>query len=399
MRRGLSIGLAVLLALGVVITILVSRDDGSGARTQVARGVIDVDKQAFFEDPAVQAAFRKAGIDVEVDTAAGRQIAADVDRARYDFAFAAGTPQADRIRAEHDVARTYAPFSTPMAIATFDDIARLLARAGVAADHGGWWSFDMDKYLDVVRTGTRWDELPGNTTYPVGKQILVTSSDVSTSSAAAMYAAIASYVLNGHNVVASENDITKVYGLVSELFIRQGVQAQSTEEPFDDYLSIGEGKAPMVMIYESQFVARAARHDGSITSHMVLMYPDPDIVSRPTLVPLTPLGDRIGRLLMTDPALQELAVRHGFRTATPGAFARIAATNHLDVAPELLDVIEPPTYDNLEALVLAIASREQIGEPSPTTTTITPTTTIATTTTIPPRSPTTRVAPSTTGAP
>jgi hypothetical protein len=387
MRRGLSIGLAALLLLAVVITILVSRGGGSSARTQTVRGVIGSEKQPFFDDPDVKAAFKKAGLDVEVDTAGSRQIATQVDLSKYDFAFPAGTPQAERIRIDRHIARTYVPFSTPMAIATFDDVAQLLGRAGVATDHGGWWSFDVQKYLDLVRRNTRWNDLPGNTTYPVAKQLLITSTDVTTSNSAAMYASIASYVLNGDNVVTGESDVTKVYDLVSQLFIRQGFQEQSSEEPFDDYLSIGEGKTPMVMIYEAQFVARAALHDGSITSHMVLMYPDPDIVSKHTLVPLTSLGDRVGQLLTTDPTLQRLEVKYGFRTATPGAFNDFVAKQHVQVAPQLLDIIEPPTYDNLEALILAIANREQTGDAAATsTTTSTPTTTHP-------------IGPSTTGAP
>src|SRR4029077_2723609 len=115
-----------------------------------------------FQDPDVQKAFRKAGFDVQVDTAGSRQIATQVDLSKYDFAFPAGTPQAERIRRDHKAARVYVPFSTPMAIATFDDIARLLQRAGVATDRGGWWSFDVSKYLQLVGRGTRWKDLAGN---------------------------------------------------------------------------------------------------------------------------------------------------------------------------------------------------------------------------------------------
>ena len=55
------------------------------------------------------------------------------------------------------------------------------------------------------------------------------------------------------------------------------------------------GKSPMVMIYESQFIQRAAAADGSITPDMVLMYPDPTIFSKHTFVGLTPAG-QAGRL-------------------------------------------------------------------------------------------------------
>ena len=45
---------------------------------------------------------------------------------------------------------------------------------------------------------------------------------------------------------------------MSPLFLRQGYVENSSEGPFDDYLVQGMGKAPMVMIYEAQYLARAA---------------------------------------------------------------------------------------------------------------------------------------------
>jgi hypothetical protein len=166
-----------------------------------------------------------------------------------------------------------------------------------------------------------------------------------------MYAAIASYVANGNNVVAGPDDVPKVTAAVNPLFTRQGFAESSSEEPFNDYLSIGIGKTPMVMIYEAQFVDRAAAHDGSIRPDMVLMYPDPDVVSKHTLVPLNSTGDTVGRLLGDDPELQRLAIVHGFRTANRAAFNDFVTRNKVNVAPDVLNVIEPPTYETLEALI------------------------------------------------
>ena len=101
-------------------------------------------------------------------------------------------------------------------------------------------------------------------------------------------------------MLSSPAEVDNVIGTVSPLFVQQGYTEQSSEAPFEDYLSIGIGKTPMVMIYESQFVARAAAHDGSIATDMVLMYPDPDVLSKHTLVPLTASGDRVGQLLTND---------------------------------------------------------------------------------------------------
>jgi hypothetical protein len=355
MRRTLSLGLAGLLLVLVVVVIVLSNRGTGGGSPVVVRGVIGSEKKPFFDDPRVKAAFRKAGLDVQVDTAGSRQIATTVDLSKYDFAFPAGTPQAQKIKADHKAATVYVPFSTPMAIASFEPIAKLLQTSGVTKDEGGWWSFDMAKFLDLVAKDSRWKDLPGNTDYPANKQVLITSTDVTTSNSAAMYAAIASYLANGSNVVASASQAQAVAAQVAPLFSRQGYTEQSSEAAFDDYLSIGAGKTPLVMIYESQFVAHAIAKDGSIKAGMVLMYPTPTIVSKHTLVPLNANGAKVGQLLTTDPTLQALAVQFGFRIADPDAFAKVVKAAGVATAPSLLDVVEPPTNDNLESLINDIA--------------------------------------------
>jgi hypothetical protein len=178
-----------------------------------------------------------------------------------------------------------------------------------------------------------------------------------------MYASIASYVANNDNVIENPAQVSGVINLVSQLFLEQGYTESSSENLFDDYLSIGEGATPMEMIYEAQFVARAAAHDGSIQPNMVLMYPDPVIVSQHTLVPLDANGDKVGRLLKNDPTLQHLAIVHGFRTERPGDFNTFVQQNHVTVDPQFLNVIDPPTYDNLETLITQIdaALHAQLG--------------------------------------
>jgi len=357
MRRALTLGLAALLAVLVVVVIVVSTRSGggSGGDVVVVRGVIGSEKKPFFADPRVQEAFRKAGYEVQIDTAGSRQIATTVDLSKYDFAFPAGTPQAQQIKNDRKATAIYVPFTTPMAIATFEPIAKLLATAGVAKDEGGWWSFDMAKFLDLVEQDTRWKDIPGNVDYQANKQVLITSTDVTTSNSAAMYASIASYLANGSNVVASVAQADAAAKQVAPLFGRQGYTEQSSEAPFDDYLSIGAGKTPMVMIYESQFVARAVAKDGSIKPGMVLMYPTPTIISKHSLVPLSANGDAVGQLLTNDPTLQELALQFGYRTSDPDSFTKLVTDAGIAVAPQLVDIVEPPTNDNLEALINAIS--------------------------------------------
>ncbi|MCW2947038.1 MAG: hypothetical protein JWR24_3755 [Actinoallomurus sp.] len=239
-----------------------------------------------------------------------------------------------------------------MVIATFQPIADLLTKAGVAK-HGAVWTFDVARYLDLVAKNVRWDQLKNNTAYPVRKNVLVSTTDPRSSNSAAMYLAIASYVANGDTIVQGTAAEKKVLPTVSRLFLDQGYTDNTSEGPFSDYLSVGMGKTPLVWIYEAQFVDAAAR--GQLKPGMVLMYPSPTVVSKHTLVPLNAEGDRIGRLLSTDPELQRLAAEHGFRSSDPAEFTKVTADHNVPVEPNLIDVVDTPSYETLEHLLGGVA--------------------------------------------
>ena len=90
--------------------------------------------------------------------------------------------------------------------------------------------------------------------------------------------------------------------------------------------------SPMVMIYEAQYVARQTAKDGSLTPH----------------------GDAMGQLLLNDSQLQKLAVKYGFRTSDPAAFKNYLDSKQVPQPPQLINVIEPPAYDPLEAMISGI---------------------------------------------
>ena len=81
------------------------------------------------------------------------------------------------------------------------------------------------------------------------------------------------------------------------------------------------------------------------------MYPSPTIFSKHTFVGLTPDGIRLGDFLTNDPEMRSLATQFGFRTTDAGAFATFVADHKLPVPSSLIDVIDPPTYETLEAMI------------------------------------------------
>ena len=101
MRRMLSVGLAVVLAIGVTFAVVRSVRGGghraNAVTTTLIRGVSGSEKQAFFQDPEVTADFAKHGYRLQVDYAGSREIATLPNLAQYDFAFPAGAPAAEKI--------------------------------------------------------------------------------------------------------------------------------------------------------------------------------------------------------------------------------------------------------------------------------------------------------------
>jgi hypothetical protein len=353
-RRVLSwvLALALLGVLGFVVFRDIGGDQPEPATPTAVTGVIGSEKLAFFADQRVRDVFRANGLEVRVDPAGSRQIATTVRLDDYDFAFPSSSPAADKLLAVRPAARTYAPFSSPMAVATFAPIVELLTQAGVVAP--GTSTFDVHRYLELAAAGTRWDQLPGNTAFPARKNVLLSTTAPCQSNSAAMYLGIASYVANADAVVADPVTAAAVVPAVQPLFRDQGYLPPSTEVLFEDYLSAGMGRVPMALVYEAQYLAEALSPDPVLPAAGRLLYPSPTVFSRHTLVPLTPVGDRVGELLTTDRQLIALAAEHGFRPTDPRPFTEAVRNRGLPEPPALVDVVEPPSFDTLEGMLTSL---------------------------------------------
>lgn len=346
--------LAGLLVVGVAVGIFVAAG-GNKKHVVLVTGLTGSEKLPFFQDERVVKRLHDLGFDVQVEPAGSREIATKFDLTKFDFAFPAGVPAAQRIKNSFKTLPPYSVFYTPMVVASFKSIVDILIANGVATRQNGIYTLDVRKYLDLVRQGVHWTQLKDSAAYRVDKSVIVTSTDVRTSNSAAMYLSLASYVANGDNTVDTRPQADAVLPLMTQLFLKQGFVSSTSEQPFDDYLTIGIGKSPLVMIYEAQFVARAALKDGSIRPDMVLLYPAPTVLSKHTFVPLTARGDRLGKALTTDEKLGELEVEYGFRTSKPGAFQQFTASRGIHVEDSIINAVDPPSYETLEYMITRIA--------------------------------------------
>jgi hypothetical protein len=328
------------------------------AQAVSVRGLIGSEKEAFFADMRVQRALAAQGITVAVEKAGSRAIAGRYDAKAYDFGFPSGAPAAAQLRQQAKAAAVFNPFYTPMVVASWRPIADILVANGIAERQGDlYYLVDLPALMALIDKGARWRDLKGSAAFATGKAVLVNSTDVRTSNSAAMYLSLASYLANNQQVVQSAEDVDRVLPQVAPLFLRQGFQEQSSAGPFEDYLALGMGKAPLLMAYESQMLEFWLKHPDKIKGEMVILYPRPTVFSKHVLVPYTPAGVRLGQALESDPKLRALAHEYGFRTGGEAKGPELWKQRGIAVPELLVDVIDPPSHEWLERMIVAIEAR------------------------------------------
>jgi hypothetical protein len=363
--------LGLLVLAGVAFGIWYSATDKSksdaavinAAQRVTVRVVTGSEKVNLLKDERLVKLLERKGISLEVHKAGSREIATLPDLSSYDVAFPAGQPAAEKIRLNGGARKTAAAFATPMVIASWKPIADILIENGIVQkDAGVYWISDMGKLLTFMASGTRWRDLPGNTTFAVGKSVLVSTTNVSTSNSAAQFLALGSYLFNGAEVVTTTEQADAAALKVAPLFARQGFQESSSSGPFEDYLSIGMGKSPLVWIYEAQFLEQTLQRQ--VKPDMVVLYPRPTIFTKHVIVALSPKGERFLDA-MTDPEALAIAADFGYRSEGNAGLERIKAGAKAKglVLPELVDLVDAPGYDLLERMILKIESTRDLAKP------------------------------------
>jgi len=365
-KRVLGVVLALVLAVGIAVAVYIShkRKTAVDARNLAASAIVEVkgmigsEKESFFNDPKVIDILAAKGFRVRFEKVGSREIATR-DLKGYDFGFPSGTPASIALQKKTGARQMYPVFFTPMAVASWRLLLPVLEQEGIVrkAD-SAYYIIDMKRLLALSEKGVRWRDLKGNNVFPTGKSILISSTDVRKSNSAAMYLALASYVINDNNVVDDIGKTDRIMPFITSLFLRQGLQESSSAGPFEDYTMMGIGKAPLVMIYESQFLEYQSKRSQP-NPDMVLLYPQPTIYSKHILVPFTENGRRLGETLATDPGLQKLAAQYGYRTSSPEYFTEFLKNSKLQAPATLVDVIDPPSYEILERMIQSIEKRLQ----------------------------------------
>jgi hypothetical protein len=330
------------------------------AQTVELDGLIALDVEPFFKDPRVLQLLAKERLAVKVTRIGSRDMAARVQPGQTpDFFFPSGVVAANQIsdaaKKANIASSMQAPFYTPMVIASWTPIARILAANGMAREESPKvWSVDMAKLTQLMLDKKRWRDLKDAAAYDVNKSVLVSTTDLRRSNSAAMYLALTSHAVNGGDIVSDRATAQRVAFKVAELFKRQGYQENYVNGNFDDYVSIGMGKTPLAFIYENQLVSYAIAKKG-VGADMVLMVPRPTIFNKVVFVAMNERAKLLGELLANNAELQKIAVEYGFRIADSAQFAAAARAAGLAVEERITQVIDPPSFDIMAEMIDVVA--------------------------------------------
>ena len=322
-------------------------------------GVIALDVEPYFQDLRVQKRLADLGFRLKATRIGSRDMAARVVKGEtpeflYASGVVAGNQSVDAAKKAGVPATMVSPIYTPMVIASWSPIAKILASNGMAAQgKGGGWTVDITQLTQAMLDKKRWKDFKDAQAYDVNKSVLVSTTDVRKSNSAAMYLALTAYAVNGNEMVTDRAAAQKAASTVLGLFKRQGYQENYVNGNFDDYASIGIGKTPMAFIYENQMVSYALTKKG-LADGMVLLYPQPTLFNKVVFVATTERSKRLGELLATDTELQRLAVEFGFRIADSAYFAQAAKGVGLTVDEHITQVIDPPSFELMGQMIESI---------------------------------------------
>ncbi|MFD3871081.1 hypothetical protein [Streptomyces sp. NPDC058623] len=355
MRRILGIALAVLLIGGVIAVIAIGGRTAEGTATKTVRGVIGSEKSDFFRDPDVVKALADKGYTVKTETS-GSWAMDQLALKEFDFAFPSSSEPAQGIEAAAGVkgAQTSKPFFSPLVVIARANVAKVLSDNGLARMTGkNSGTLLMGPYLKAAGEDRSWQQLSGSAAHAeLTGTVFIRTTDPATSNSGALFIAAASNVANGNTVVADDAGIARTAPLMRKLISVQGALEQSTDDPFRAFIS-GSGE-PLILAYESQVASLMLQKQAvGNAADMVVLYPDTTVNSPHTFVPITEAAKDLGTLLVDDPKLRELAVRHGFRPQE-GVAEFTAATaphsGHLNPGLTGIRQVGAPTVKVLMAL-------------------------------------------------
>lgn len=353
------IGLVALLAIVAIIggTLVWRQAQPKPAKpieTVQVNGYLGGEKIGLFDDPDFQKAAAAQGLDVDYRKA-GSLAMMTADTKGMDYLFPSSRAAVEYGTAQGVKAtQSDIVFNSPIVLYTHKAVADGLVAGGLMSKNAdGVYSMDMAKAIDAMTNDKTWADVG----YAAGYgQFRIDSTDPVQSNSGNEYAALIANVLNGGQPATTES-LARDKETIKSIFAKSGWMETSSEDAFNQFLTLGVGSKPMMVGYESQILDLAANQPDAfkqIKDDVVIVYPTPTVWSTHTLMALDENGEKLLGVLKS-PAIQKLAwEQHGFRAANftgTDSIKRFKVNGTLDQVPA---VSELPGNKAMQELIEAL---------------------------------------------
>ncbi|NEG56080.1 substrate-binding domain-containing protein [Bifidobacterium platyrrhinorum] len=353
------IGLVALLAIvaivgGTLVWRQAQPKPAAPVETVHVNGYLGGEKIGLFDDAAFRKAAAAQGLDVDYRKA-GSLAMMTADAKGMDYLFPSSRAAVEYGKAQGVKAtQSDIVFNSPIVLYTHKAVADGLVSGGLMSKgKDGVYSMDMSKAVDAMVNDKTWADVGYTAGYG---QFRIDSTDPVQSNSGNEYAALIATVLNGGQP-ATTDSLDRDKETIKSIFAKSGWMETSSEDAFNQFLTLGVGSKPMMVGYESQILDLAANQPDAfkqIRDDVVIVYPTPTVWSTHTLMALDKKGEKLLAVLKS-PKIQKLAwERHGFRAANfsgTDSIARFKVNGTLDQIPA---VSELPGNKAMQELIEAL---------------------------------------------
>ena len=353
------IGLVALLAVvGIVLGTLVWRQSrpkpAEPVQLEQVNGYLGGEKIGLFDDPDFAKLAADAGLKVNYRKA-GSLAMMDADQSGMDYLFPSSRAAVEYGKAKKiDTSNADITFNSPIVVYTHKAVADGLVSSGLMSQQDGVYHIDMAKAVDAMVANKTWSDVG----YAAGYgQFRIDSTDPVKSNSGNEYAALVATVLND-GAPATLDSVNRDAATIKAVFTKSGWMETSSEDSFNQFLTLGVGSKPMMVGYESQILDLAVNQPDAfkqIKDDVVLVYPTPTVWSTHTLIALDDKGAKLKDLLKTTDVRKLAWERHGFRSADFNGTDSIKRFNVPGTLEQVTAVTELPANDAMQAIIKVLS--------------------------------------------
>ncbi|KAB7788806.1 substrate-binding domain-containing protein [Bifidobacterium cebidarum] len=314
-------------------------------------GYLGGEKIGLFDDAKFKALAAEQGLSIDYRKA-GSLAMMDADTKGMDYLFPSSRAAVEYGKAKGVKAtQSDIVFNSPIVLYTHKTVAEGLVAGGlITKDDSGAYHMDMAKAVDAMVANKTWADVGYANGYG---QFRIDSTDPVQSNSGNEYAALIATVMNGGQP-ATTDSVARDGEKIKAIFAKSGWMETSSEDAFNQFLTLGVGSKPMMVGYESQLLDLAVNQPDAfkqIKDDVVVVYPTPTVWSTHTLMALDDKGAKLLNVLKSQ-KVQKLAwERHGFRAANfagTDSIKRFGVPGTLEQVPA---VSELPNNDAMQQLI------------------------------------------------